>query len=75
MKLSPKIPVVTGVLLLVVLGAVVWRRGPGEKDPGDAGQGPGTEGNGLLGISFFSPEFMELQEPGKVGVHARASTP
>ena len=74
MKLSSKILVVTGVLLLVVLGAVVWRRGPGEKDPGAAGQGSGTEGNGApqvengpARVASVSDGWKELDDPAADG--------
>ena len=75
MKLSPKILVVTGVLLLVVLGTVVWRRGwLGEKDPGAAGQGTGTEGtgapqveNGPARVASASDGWKELDDPAADG--------
>ncbi len=39
-------------------------QGLGEKDPGDAGQGPGTKGNGLLRIFFSSPDFLGFTDGG-----------
>lgn len=75
MKLSPKILVVTGVLLLVVIGTVVWRRGwQGEKDPGAGGQGTGTEvtgapqvENGPARVASASDGWKELDDPAADG--------